>query len=183
MSRFRCNQPIAACLILAVVGISVGGVPQRADLGGRVVTMELVTNDTNQRLVAWPNKPPTLVARTVSINADDRIDVLLEGERIRADSEAYTLLYDLNPSVERLDQLPNGATLVIPYLGERERPSNGYVILLTVDKAWKDQLNADVDALRSLSISFDALTSKEFADPNNQRKTIAAVDELVRWFN
>jgi hypothetical protein len=145
--------------------------------------MELATNDKNLQLVAWPNRPPTLHSRTVSVNADKRIDSLLENEGIRPDSEAFNLLYDLNPTVERLDQLTNGTRLVVPYLSENERPSDRYVILLTVDKRLKDKLNADVGALGTLSTAFSALSPNQFADPKNQASTKAAVKELVHWFS
>ena len=169
--------------MIVFLGVSQPAGAQETALAGRVVTMELVTNDKNRRLVPWANKPPVLSSRPVSINANTRINLLLENQGILPDSEAFTLLYDLNPAVERLDKLANGTRLVIPYLSKKQRPSNRYVILLTVDKPLKAKLNADVDALRILSSGFSALSPERFTDPNSKAETIALVKELVHWFS
>lgn len=170
-------------LVVLVNGASAQTMRLDKELAGRTVTLELVTDDENLRPVAWPKESMSLKSKTVSIKARDKVDALLKAEGFHADSEAYTLLYDLNPSVERLDLLPNGAKLVIPSLPAHEKIGRANVILLTVDKPLKDQLIADVSALVDLSTKFAALKSSQFADPDNQKKTISAVQEMVRWLS
>jgi hypothetical protein len=147
--------------------------------------MDLVKDNDELEIVRWPAERIKLTIKTVIIKNDSGIDNLLRAQGIRPDAESYTLIYDLNQSLENLDNLPRGTRIVVPSVTGgprlRQKLKSGYLIMLNVDKRLKDTLAGNIVALRDLSKRFAALNPISLADPSRQKDSINAVQESVDW--
>lgn len=106
------------------------------ELAGRIVSMEIVRVEDFET-ASWPSEDITLVAETVVIKPGETIFKLLEQRGIRSDTEALTLIYDLNPTIEKLEPLTPNTSLSLPKVvgGSQLRQllQSGHVVALTVD--------------------------------------------------
>lgn len=157
---------------------------QISEVAGRAVTMELV-KASDLSTVAWPAEEVKLVSETITTKAGDDIFRLLEANGIQPDNEAYTVVYDLNPNLEKVDPLPVGLSLAVPKLiaGPKlqEKLKSGHIVMLTVDKDIKEQFDRNVKAISDLSVRFAALGPGRFADIGKRNETINSVREMAAW--
>jgi len=154
-------------------------------LAGRTVSMEVVTVEDFQP-AAWPSENVTLVTESIVIKSTDTIFKLLEERGIRSDTEALTLIYDLNPTVEKLEPLTANLSLSLPRVAGgaqlKQLLQSGHVVALTVDKETKAQFKLDARAIGELSSSFAYLAPARFAERSNRDQTISQVQDLAAWF-
>ncbi len=122
------------------------------------ITMEFVKDDEELLSEEWPKEDIKITTVTKVVVKNNRIVNLLKDNGIHSDNESYALLYNLNPELKRIDPLPLGSTIKIPkVIGGtlfEQKLKKGYIVLLTVDKQFKDELNKDVEAINSLSKPF-----------------------------
>src|SRR5687768_3915552 len=147
---------------------------QMSEVAGRSVTMMLV-KASNSSPAPWPAEEIKLVSETVTTKAEDDVFTLLEANGIQPDNEAYTLVYDLNPTLEKADPLPAGLSLTLPKVSGgaqlRERLQSGYIVMLTVDKDIKEQFDSNVRAITDLSAKFGSLEPERFTDVSKRKET------------
>lgn len=155
------------------------------ELAGRTISMQFVRADDFEP-VAWPTEPVTLVTQAVLIKRDDSLFRLLEQRGIRTDTEALTLVYDLNPTIEKLEPLTPGATLLLPKMDGgsqfRKLIDGGNIVALTVDQQTKAQFAANTISITQLSSIFATLAPARFANPSKSSETISQVQDLKVWF-
>lgn len=156
-----------------------------AELAGRIVSMKLVRGD-KQSHSEWPAESVLLVSSHVEIRSETAISRLLETNNIQPDSEAYTLIYDLNPTLEKLDGLAPGTSIYLPkVVGGQEfqkAVANGFRVRLTVDPQIKAELKQHATAISELNIGIGKLGRDRFANPKKREETIAFVRDLAYWF-
>lgn len=155
------------------------------ELAGRTISMELVQAE-DLSPAAWPTEEISLTSETVVTKAGDSAFNLLETNSIRPDAEAFTLLYDLNPSLERADPLPSGTRLVVPKVVGgtqlKEALRTGHIVMLTVDRSIKETFGCNTRAITALSVQFSNLDRSRFADPGKRDASVSSVQELALWF-
>ena len=177
-----------ACLVAALFPLTplrVGAVRPETELAGRTISMELVKAE-DLSPANWPGETLTLTTQVVVTKADDNIFKLLKSGGIYPDAEAYTLLYDLNPGLEKLAPLAPNLTVKYPkVVGDAEFQQmlkNGYLVMLTVDSKEKRQLRIDTDAIKELSARLEQLEPRRFADSAKRLETINFIRDSANWF-
>lgn len=159
--------------------------PPEVELAGRTVSMELVKKE-DLSPAAWPDETISLTTYPVITKAGDSIFDLLEANGVQPDNEAYTLVYDLNLGLEKIDPLPNNVRLVLPKVSggplfQRAR-EGGYLVMLTTDAKIKAQLSSSAGALNVLSPRFAQLERSRFAVPASREECIGFVQDMTGWF-
>jgi len=188
MRLYRSAIFIFLLLIVALTYLSsqIEAAPPEVELAGRFISLDLVTDDDELTLTAWPSEQVSLDTDTVIVKKEDNITALLKGRGIRPDAESYTLVYDLNPKLDKVDPLPVGASLRLPKINGgnqlRQELARGRIVMITVDKRLKDKLRSNVEAIASLSPRFAALESSRFVNSGRKQETIKYVQELAAWF-
>lgn len=176
---------VLLALLFGPEPLQTGTAPAETEIAGRVVSMELI-KAKDFTPTSWPGETVTLTTGDVVTKPGDRIFDLLTANGIRPDNEAYTLIYDLNSSIEKLDPLAPGITMTLPRVvgrGQFQRLiSNGHVVVLTVDSKVKSQLHDDTGAIKALSTRFERLDRSRLAEPNKRQETINFVRDLSDWF-
>lgn len=186
MSRFRNPMLICALLILA------SGYPLprvRAaqpglELAGRPVSMELVKAE-DLSPASWPPEQVRLVTEAVVAAPGDTIFQLLEQRGIRPDPEALTIVYDLNPRLEKAEPLARNVRLTLPRVAGgpllRRMFQSGHLVMLVVDKQIKAQFADNVRAIQSMSTCFADLDASRFDNANQRDATVSALKDLTAW--
>src|SRR5690242_9182601 len=107
MRLYRSAIFIFLLLIAAFAFLSsqIKAAPPEIVLAGRSINIDLVTDDDELNQTAWPNEQVILTTDTVTVKKGDSIAGLLKAKGIRPDAESYTLVYDLNPKLEKVDPL------------------------------------------------------------------------------
>lgn len=172
-----------ACCAWSPVSIA-ADVPE-AELAGRLVSVSLIkANDLAP--AEWPAESIKLVTVSVVTRAGDSIVGLLKANGIRPDVEAFTILYDLNPTLTKTDSLPAGLSLTLPQITGgaqlKQKLDSGYIVMLTVDRQIKDDVRSNAAAIEKLAADFALLPPTRFADPARSQITIDAVKQLAIWF-
>lgn len=155
------------------------------ELAGRTVSMELI-RASDKSPATWPQEEISLVAEAVIVKDIEGIFSLLEANDIQPDSEAYTIVYDLNPSLETLEPLSPGSKIILPKVvggaAFQKAIDDGHLVMLTVDPEIKAQLHGYANDLITLSARFANLNRKSFADQAKWQETITFVNDLTNWF-
>jgi hypothetical protein len=148
-----------------------------ARLAGRDVAMQLVKVD-DLTSVPWPDTEVVLREAPTLIKADQNIYMLLQANGVAPDSEAFALVYDLNPAIKDVGSLSPNSRLQLPAVtGGPQLQSllkNGVVAQLVVDPELRQEFEASIAGLKSLAPSIGALTSQ----PECQQQ----VQNLIQWF-
>jgi len=186
MEGYR-NPILVAAFIVAVLSslpTTAKAITPEVELAGRRVSMELIKSDLSP--APWPTETVTLGTQSIVTKAGDKISTLLSDNGIRPDSEAYTIVYDLNPTLEGITGLAPQTALVLPKVtgGAQlsEALAQGSRVMVTVDGSAKAQLRCNAIAINGLSKAFALLGSNRFPDPAKQQETINSVNELASWF-
>jgi hypothetical protein len=87
--------------------------PVETTIAGRQVSASLVKAD-DLSPAPWPDDASQLTTEKVAVQANVSIYDLLTAKGIEPDVEAFTVVYDLNPSLMNIDPLPSGVNLVLP---------------------------------------------------------------------
>jgi hypothetical protein len=151
----------------------------------RSVTASLVKAD-DLSVAPWPDESFQLATNTVTIPPNASIYDLLTANGIEPDVEAFTLVYDLNPSLKRVDPLPGGLGVLLPQVvGSnqlRQKLGQGYLVMLTVDPTLRDELGKSAADLQGLSARVAQIPVERFSDASAKENTISQVRALASWF-
>jgi hypothetical protein len=122
----------------------------------------------------------------VTSEANANIYDLLVANGIEPDVEAFTVVYDLNPSLMRIDPLPSGVNLVLPKMtgGNKfqDKLQHGYLVMLTVDSGLRQELARGASDLQDLSAQFASLPSDRFATPSSREEMLSNIKAVAGWF-
>ncbi|MEW6737567.1 MAG: hypothetical protein AB1489_40165 [Acidobacteriota bacterium] len=170
-------------VLLLGLPLPVKASPLEVKLANQIITLELVKDNECFSPVEWPSEEISLNIIAEVIEKDERVFDLLKTNGIHPDVEAYSLLYDLNPNLKKIDPLPSGDSIKLPSIkgGEqlKEKLRNGHIIVLTVNKQLKDELSA-------LAIKINSLYKQIKIKQNNSNKTkqklIDYLADLADWF-
>src|SRR5262245_13274394 len=118
-------------MVLSAFALPISGQQIETQTAGRSVSFELVKK-AGLTPEPWPSEQvqPTIGTIEVTFKSNDRLSTLLAGNGIRPDAEAYTLFYELNPSIFKAGNITAGAKIVLPKLNGgpqlQAKLSNGY---------------------------------------------------------
>jgi hypothetical protein len=172
----------AAVRVLALwsMGLSAFG---QSTIAGRKVSV-VVVNPDDLTLVKWEGTGPAVTSAHVTTTTDDTIDSLLQSNGIYPDSEAFTLIYDLNPALKNLS-LGDGASLEIPRVANEDELSklkaSGYLARVSVDPELRGSLSQSIGELENLVNRSAGLTSPTVQSQLTRIATsYAQIDETYR---
>jgi hypothetical protein len=148
-----------------------------AQLEGLEVTMSLVKRTPIAQDKPWPSESIVLGSDSFTV-AGKTIQELLRTNHIAPDVEAFTVVYQLNPSVTTLSDL-NLSQIRLPIVrGGPELVTlfgAGYIVALTVDSTTKAAFSQNVERLNGFVQDSSRLSAARFEDPS---KASAAVVSL-----
>jgi hypothetical protein len=154
-------------------------------IAGRPVSVSLVKAD-DLSPAQWPDAAFQLTTEAVAVQANTNIYDLLTANGIEPDAEAFTIVYDLNPSLMKIDPLPSEVNLVLPKMtgGEKlqEQLRHGYLVMLTVDTGLRQELAKNASDLQDLTGRFANLTADRFTSPAAREEMLSHVKGLAGWF-
>jgi hypothetical protein len=150
---------------------------QQSELAGRVVGMALIRAD-DLSSQPWPSAQIQLKTISGTSKPNQNVFMMLQSNGIAPDSQAFTLVYDLNPKVSNLEALAPNSVLILPAVtgGEQLQAllKGGDLIQLTVDPQLREQINQQADSLQRLVPSINDLTSS--IETRNELR------DLFDWF-
>jgi hypothetical protein len=155
------------------------------DLAGRPIALALVKAE-DLSSANWPNEDVRLVVETALVNADGNIYGLLQANDIAPDTEAFTVVYDLNPMLRDLKTLEPRTTLQLPKVvggpGLQEMLNHGYLVMLTVDPKLREELNHSAEALQQAVAHFSLLPVERFPSTAESQSAKNKVESLGKWY-
>lgn len=156
-----------------------------ATLAGRDVDVAFVDAATLETRPG-PDRAWRVDVQSVALRAGVSPTDVLVANRIVPDSEAFTLVYELNPSVLDVNLLGAGATLVVPRLigpdGKPLDPGVGVMLQLTLDAGIRRALIARIDELQRTGSTFADSRPDRFQSPAQSAKAKEQVAVLLKWF-
>jgi hypothetical protein len=144
----------------------------RKQLAGRPVDLTLVRAD-DLSPAQFPPESIDLAQVSAKLAADTNVFLLLQANGIAPDSEAFTLVYDLNSNIQSVDTLPPDSSILLPSIvggpALRALLQRGYLVELTIDSPLRHELNQRIEDLHSLAphlnqVSQDATTQLQLTD-------------------
>jgi hypothetical protein len=157
----RRRQSDFVCILVLALGLGPDRLPAEGDrttLGGvAVATARLSTDGT---LVPVPLAGETVQVSEAVLAEGQTVDFLLRSRGIRPDSEALTLVYELNPELTSVAGLGKGSRLILPEvrLGANPPADPGSLVALTVAPELKEEFSRHVEGLKEATMrawSFD----------------------------
>lgn len=147
-------------------------------LAGRSVEMRLVKPD-DLSPVGWPKEDTELTQTTTSLEGTNVL-LKLKANGIAPDSEALTLVYDLNPSIHDLNSFPANTQILVPSIKTTSPELNkflqdGYLVEFTVDPEVRLELNSRIETLRALKSQVATVTTDAVA--------IKQSEQIIVWFD
>jgi hypothetical protein len=126
----------------------------------------------------WPEGKTNLKQVSAVVRNDTNIYMLLQANGIAPDSEAFALVYDLNPGLKDANKVRPNTPLTLPSVtGDAsllKLLQNGYLVELTLDPRIHSELNQRIDAFQGLLPSI----SESTADPEAQSQ----IRGLIAWY-
>jgi len=175
---------IRACLVLVSTVFLAHGAPaktrteqQQVQLEGLTVTLSLVKRTPTLTKKDWPKEPFSLTAESVSVN-QRTIYELLKAAHIFPDVEAFALVYVINPDVRALREIKVSQIRIPKIVGGPQLEAaftEGFVVLLTVEREKKELFNAKVLRLKQLVESVSNFGPEKFQDMSVHDVTIASL--------
>jgi hypothetical protein len=152
---------------------------------GRTITLGLISVD-NRAPVPWPAGESKLTTKTVITDSDTNISALLAADGIDPDSGTFSIVYDLNPSINKLDAVQLGAKIALPkIIASKELQqslSNGsHLVVLYVDLQLQKELASNLKILTSLSSRLSSLPKNMFSPSENIELLLKQVDDITMW--
>lgn len=148
-----------------------------SQLAGRSVELSLVKAD-DLSPIPWPEGKVQLTQVRSTFSGDANILILLKKNGFAPDSEALTVVYDLNPTIRDISDLSATRSVELPSVNEnqalRKLLQSGYLVELTVDPEIRGQLNDRIDALEKIAPSIRTITS--------DRNTQLQLERILGWF-
>jgi hypothetical protein len=150
---------------------------RQAQISGRQVELKLVKADDLSPVV-WPKEHIELKWSSATTSADKNIYMLLQANGIAPDSQAFAIVYDLNPSVNDLNSLAPNTSIQLPVvIGGPQTKSllqSGDLVELTVDPDIRKQLNQSIEGLQGFVPSINQLISQPQAQ--------SQLKSLLQWY-
>lgn len=147
-------------------------------LAERTVGLRLVKADTLAP-VAWPDEKIALEQESALITVNQNVYMLLQGNGVAPDSEAFAIVYDLNPEIKDVGSLSPNTKVQLPKVvgGPQIRAllQNGTLTEFVVDPELRNDLNESIASLRTLSPQINQLSS--------QSQTQQQIQSLLQWFD
>jgi hypothetical protein len=178
MNRFAFVLPLLLAFTIAAQDFP------RTTLGGRSVEMRLVKPE-DLSPIAWPKGHAELTQTTTSLEGTNVL-LKLKANGIAPDSEALTLVYDLNPSIYDLNSLPPNTQIQLPSV-ETVDPEfkkllhDGCLVELTVDPDIRRELNSRIETLQGLAPQITAANT-DVATSKQLKQTIEWFQEVEKRF-
>jgi hypothetical protein len=181
--------PLNAAARFFVLAVSIANLcwatESETNIAGRLVNVDLVKADDLSH-AAWPDGHFELTKEAVTTQETANIYDLLTADGIEPDVEAFTVVYDLNPSLKQVDPLPTGVNLVLPKVrgggNLQQKLKDGYLVMLTVDRTLRVEFAESASRLQDLSTRFADLPAERFADPAARSAIVSNVKALAVWF-
>jgi hypothetical protein len=153
-------------------------------LAGRSIEMRLVKAD-DLSPVGWPKGEIELTQTSTSVEGTNVL-LKLKANGIAPDSEALTLVYDLNPSIHDLNSFPAKTQILMPSIKTTSPELNrflhdGYLVEFTVDPEIRRELNSRIDALQALKSQVSTATTDAIAIKQSEQ-TIVWFEDVERRF-
>jgi hypothetical protein len=181
----------------AITGFCVGGFllacvlsqSQTASLGemaGRSVEMRLVKAD-DLSPVPTPPEALTLTAVPVRMTKQDTLYTILQANGVVPDTEAFCLVYDLNPTLNDIKELKVDSLVQVPKVGSSQELASklgkDYLVAVTVDPEIRQALNQGVDELQAAAPRFAQSPDSRFESPADSGSTKQEVATLAKWYS
>jgi hypothetical protein len=177
----RAIQLLALLTAAAVTAFAAGDTA----IAGRSVAATLVRAD-DLSAQSWPDASFRLITSTVKVPANETIYDLLTANGVEPDVEAFTLVYDLNLALKRVDPLPAGDDFVLPQVAGsdqlRQKLHQGYLVMLTVDPVIREELGKSAVEIADLSARIAQIPVERFPDPLSKETATKQVRALAGWF-
>jgi hypothetical protein len=145
-------------------------------MAGRTVTLAIVHPD-DLSPAAWSGAAPSLVSARSITKGDETIYSLLQANGIFPDSEAFTLVYDLNPSLRDVKDLKEGTSVELPKVSPesdlQKMVATGSLARVSVDPGTRNLLSEMTRSLQPLVSSSGGVTSAKAQEELNT---------LVKWY-
>ncbi len=159
--------------------------PAYQDVAGRTVKLGLIRAD-DRSPVAWPSGNAGLSTESIVIGPDTNIAERLLQMGINPDAGAWSLLYDLNPTVHKLDTMTPGTRLVVPSVVASpelrgQLASGSELVVLSVDPELREKLNGANTALTGLVSTLKASSQERFGRPEDKNLTVRQLDDITVW--
>jgi hypothetical protein len=171
---------VPLCLLLLTVFAAVQDKSKQAQLEGLNVTMSLKKGTPAPQQAPWPAEAVTLTVQAVPVNGKT-IHELLRDNYIFPDVEAFSIVYALNPQIQKLNDLcvtqlripvvQGGAKLTSAF-------SDGFMVFLTIDKELKEQFGSNIKMLTRLTQAASAFGAAKFQSPADRETAIASLQNI-----
>ena len=168
---------IIAGLVLFWLGFSTTDQGAKQDISGRTLEITVVKAD-DLSPVPWPAGHIEIKPASATISPEKNIYMLLQDMGIAPDSEAFALVYDLNPAIKSLNSLPPKTSLQVPSVADesqlRRLQRSHDLIELVLDPDIRRDLKERTEALEGLLPS----VNQESLDSTTQEQ----VKSLAGWY-
>lgn len=170
---------------LASAAMQPWAAPIETSIAGRPVSISLV-QAADLSPAPWPDDTSQLTTEKVTAQSNANIYDLLTANGIEPDVEAFTVVYDLNPSLRLINPLQSGIRLELPKInaGEKlqDKLRHGYLVMLTVDPGLRQALAMSASDLQDLSARFADLPDERFASLSTKELMSSNIKALAIWF-
>ena len=146
---------------------------------GRDITMTIVT--TAGAPVAGATADGYQLVAVPHVHAQgERIEALLRANGIFPDTDAYGLVYDLNPGVTSFDQVAAGTSLSLPKVVATNGGAlpAGSLFSLAVEASLKRELAAKITAANQAAAAAPAASADRFKSAADRTETLALINSI-----
>lgn len=154
-------------------------------IAGRNIVVGLI-RIADRAPVSPPSAPLKVMTESIQAQPGLSISDVLVKYGIYPDSGAYSVLYDLNPGISKLDAVPDGTRLTIPapLLGPEWKTAladGSQLVTFSVDEDLYKKLLGNIASLRTEQPKFQAADGRRFADAAKSGTTKKLVSEIIGW--
>jgi hypothetical protein len=172
-------------LLLLTVFAAAQDKVKQAQLEGLNVTMTLKKRTPAPQQADWPAEPITLTVQSVPVDGKT-VHELLRDNHIFPDVEAFSVVYALNPQIQRLNDLcvtqlripvvQGGAKLAAAF-------GDGFMVFLTIDKDLKDQFGSNVKQLTQLTQTVSTFGVEKFQSQADRQSAVTSLQSISDTLN
>jgi len=156
-----------------------------AQLAGRSVQLQLVRADDLVQ-VQDSTTEISIGVSSAPITKQTTVYSILQANGIVPDSEAFSILYDLNPSLKDVKNLELGAVIQVPKISSGNDLANKlgtvYLVALTIDPEIRQSLNKAIDEFQTTANHLAALSPDHFQSPAQAKSVQDDVVTLAKWY-
>jgi hypothetical protein len=185
-SRFKLTVVSGCVFIVGFLCADANAAAPTAHLAGRLVTLGLIESE-DRAPVPWPSGASQLSTEAILVGPGTNLADRLASRGIDPDSGAYSLVYDLNPTISKLDAIPFGSKILVPKIIEskelRQMVSSGsFLVVLSIDPELHHGLEIASETLVTLCSRFASLPIQRYTDSDNRAISVKQVEDIVGWF-